>query len=40
MEPEVQNQIDPAIYKKHLALLESGLDIGEITGRLKRVRGK
>ena len=40
MEPEMKRQINPAVYKEHLALLEISLDVGKITEGLDRVRKK
>ncbi len=38
MEPEIKSQIDPAVYKEHLELLEIALDVDRITEGLNRVR--
>jgi glycine reductase len=38
MEPEIKTQIDPAVYKEHLELLEIALDVDKITEGLNRVR--
>jgi hypothetical protein len=38
MEPEIKNQIDPALYKEHLELMEIALDVDKITDGLNRVR--
>jgi len=38
MEPEIKSQIDPAVYKEHLELLEIALDVEKITEGLNRVR--
>lgn len=40
MEPEIKAQIDPAVYKEHLELLEIALDVNKIAEGLNRVRGK
>ena len=40
MEPEMKGQIDPAVYKEHLELLEIALDVNKITEGLNRVRNK
>ena len=39
MEPEIKEQIDQAVYKEHLELLEIALDVDKITEGLNRVRG-
>lgn len=39
MEPEIKEQIDPAVYKEHLELMEIALDVDKITEGLNRVRG-
>ena len=38
LEPEIKSQIDPAVYKEHLELLEIALDVDKITEGLNRVR--
>ena len=38
MEPEIKNQIDPALYKEHLGLMEIALEVDKITEGLNRVR--
>ena len=38
MEPEIKTQIDPAVYKKHLELMEIALDPEKIAQGLDRVR--
>ncbi len=38
MEPEIRSQVDPAVYKEHLELLEIALDVDKITEGLNRVR--
>ena len=38
MEPEIKAQIDPAIYKEHLALMEIALDVEKISKALKKLR--
>jgi len=38
MEPEIKAQIDPALYKEHLELMEIALDVDKITEGLNRVR--
>ena len=40
MEPEIKNQIDPALYKEHLGLMEIALEVDRITEGLNRVRKK
>jgi glycine reductase len=40
IEPEIKAQIDPAVYKEHLELLEIALDVEKITEGLNRVRNK
>ncbi len=40
MEPEIKRQIDPVIYKEHLALMEIALDVPKIAEGLNRVRDK
>ena len=39
MEPEIMAQVDPAVFKKHLALMEIALDIEKISRALNEVRG-
>ncbi|GAI96211.1 unnamed protein product [marine sediment metagenome] len=38
MEPEIIKQIEPAVYKEHLALMEMALDVDKIREALKKVR--
>jgi len=38
MEPEIKDQVDPALYKEHLELMEIALDVEKITEGLNRVR--
>ncbi len=38
MEPEIKEQIDPAVYKEHLELMEIALDVDKIAEGLNRVR--
>jgi len=38
IEPEIKAQIEPAIYKEHLALMEIALDVEKISQSLDRVR--
>ena len=40
MEPEIKEQLDPAVYKEHLELMEIALDVDAITEGLNRVRKK
>jgi hypothetical protein len=40
MEPEIRDQIDPALRKEHLELFEIALDVPKITEGLNRVRGQ
>jgi len=40
MEPEIKAQIEPAIYKEHLELMEIALDVEKITQGLNRMRKK
>ena len=40
MEPEITTQIDPAVYKEHLAIMDIALDVEKITQGLNRVRAK
>jgi len=40
MEPEIKAQIDPAVYKEHLELMEIALDVEKIAEALTRVRGE
>ncbi len=40
MEPEIQAQIDPAVYQEHLSLMEIALDVDKIAQALSRVRGE
>ena len=38
LEPEIKVQIDPAIYKEQLELMEIALDVNKIAEALNRVR--
>jgi len=38
MEPEIKAQVEPSIYKEHLALMEIALDVDQIVKGLNRVR--
>jgi glycine reductase len=38
MEPEMKAQIEPEIYKEHLALMEIALDTEKITKAMRKVR--
>ncbi|GAI80759.1 unnamed protein product [marine sediment metagenome] len=38
IEPEIKAQIDPAVYKEHLELMEIALDVEKIVEGLDRVR--
>ena len=38
MEPEIKAQIDPEIYKEHLALMEIALDVERISEALSKLR--
>ncbi len=40
MEPEIKSQVDPAVYKEHLALMEIAMDVDKITEGINRVRNK
>ena len=40
MEPEITAQIDPAVYKEHLSIMDIALDVKKIAEGLNRVRGK
>jgi betaine reductase len=40
MELEIKEQIDPAVYKEHLELMEIALDVDKIRQGLERVRNK
>jgi betaine reductase len=40
MEPEITAQVDPAIYKEHLSIMDIALDVEKITQGLNRVRSK
>ena len=40
LEPEIKAQIDPAVYKEHLGLMEIALDVVKISRSLSRVRGE
>ena len=39
MEPVITEQIDPALYKEHLELMEIALDVDRIAQALDSVRG-
>ena len=38
LEPVIKDQIDPAVYKEHLELMELALDVEKIVKGLQRVR--
>ncbi len=38
IEPEMKTQIDPEVYKEHLALMEIALDVEKIVQGLNKVR--
>ena len=38
MEPEIKAQIEPTVYKEHLALMEIALDVERISQALNKVR--
>lgn len=38
MEPVIKEQIDPAIYEEHLAIMDIALDVEKIEQGLNRVR--
>lgn len=38
IEPEIKEQIDPLVYKEHLALMEIALDVEKITNALRKIR--
>lgn len=40
MEPEMKAQIDPEIYKEHLALMEIALDVEKISRVLSKLRAE
>lgn len=40
LEPEIKRQIDPAVYRKHLELMEIALEGDRIFQALDKVRGK
>ena len=40
IEPEIKEQVDPAVYKEHLELMEIALDVERITQALDKVRRK
>jgi hypothetical protein len=40
MEPEITTQIDPAVYKEHLSIMDIALDVEKIAQGLNRVRAK
>jgi glycine reductase len=38
IEPEIKAQIDPAVYKEHLELMEIALDVDKISQALSKLR--
>jgi betaine reductase len=40
LEPEIKRQIDPAVYREHLELMEIALEPDRIFQALDKVRGK
>ena len=38
MEPEIKEQIDPAVYQEHLGLMEIALEVEKIAQAISRVR--
>ena len=38
MEPEITSQIDPEVYKEHLALMDIALDVDKISEALNKLR--
>jgi glycine reductase len=40
MESEIKEQIDPLVYKEHLALMEIALDVEKISQSLSKLRAK
>lgn len=38
LEPEIKAQVDPALFKEHLELMEIALDIEKISEALSKVR--
>jgi glycine reductase len=40
MEPEITEQVDPAVYEEHLSIMNIALDVDKITQGLNRVRNK
>ena len=38
MEPEIKAQIDPELYKEHLALMDIALDVDKIADALNKLR--
>ena len=40
IEPEIKEQVDPAVHKEHLELMEIALDVERITQALDKVRRK
>jgi glycine reductase len=40
MEPEMKAQIEPEIYKEHLALMEIALDVEKISKALSKLRAE
>jgi len=38
LEPEIREQIDPDLYKKHLAIMEMALDVEKICEVLRNIR--
>ena len=40
MEPKIKAQIDPEVYREHLALMEIALDVDKISQALDRLRAE
>jgi phosphopantetheine adenylyltransferase len=38
MEPEIRDQVDPAVRKEHLELMEISLEVDKIAQALDRIR--
>ena len=38
MEPVIKAQIEPAVYKEHLELMEIALDVNKISQALDKIR--
>jgi len=38
LEPDIKSQIEPALFEKHLAIMEVALDVEKISQTLKRIR--